>query len=277
MRASAVEQLLIPVKDGQPILLHVPAHLWEAKQLHGKNQVYAVAYFQYRTSIKPDWKFHPVELAEVLGMTRYGARDLLMAMARKGLVHDLGNKRIDTPARLMAYGLAYRKVHEYQANMGALNDLLYNKCQPKFAPTILKGTIVLNNRKPEPHTYNKSPLEVLQKAGIQYQSNPIVLNEPLYTQEETKQITEWCKNGRLDLWKAYTDLRSNEHDAVFQEHLEWYRTLFQEYGILPDPELEALKQALRTSRAISERAECQQKERNKTYDPRNLQPHKPSH
>lgn len=92
----------------------VPSHLLKCKGLHGRNQRVAVAYMYFRMSFNPRWTFNAVELSTVLGIHRTNAWRLLQSFTKKGIVKDLGNKRIDIPAQLQAHGLTHYFVHEFQ-------------------------------------------------------------------------------------------------------------------------------------------------------------------
>ena len=223
--SNATEQLAIPVKDGQPIVLHVPAHLKRA--FRSRKQRQGVVYCHWRmTYSKPDWRLNPVELSSVLGISRWGAHKVLMTMAKRGLVQDCGNKRIDTPARLMAYGLAYRNVHEYQANIPALNALFYNKAENESCSTILKEYYTGSNTDPEPPTYNKSLPQTF------YNLTP---------EDKVLAYHQWCEEKDYGLIEAFLSYIQSLRDK--QPSID-----LPEPEPEPDPELEALKEVYGTRR-----------------------------
>ena len=122
----------------------VPECIRACKVLHGQNQRKALVYVAQRMQWKEDYTFSPVELAGVLGITRYGAHKLLMAMAKLGLVQDLGNVKFDIPAEQQrshsngwkVYGFTHFFIHQYQANVSAVKALFGDALPQKSCSTI---------------------------------------------------------------------------------------------------------------------------------------------
>ena len=103
------------------LLIKVPRHL---SKCFTENQAKGVCYIHYTMNYRPSHKFHPVELAGVLGISRRGCLKMCLTFVKKGILQDIGNKRIDIPVHLQCHGLEYKKVHEFTANIQCVEDLM---------------------------------------------------------------------------------------------------------------------------------------------------------
>jgi len=108
------------------------------------NLPFAIAYLAYRTNHNPHWKFHPVEIASFLGVSRQRGHKLCGSLVKKGLLVSIGVKRIDIPVHLQCHGMTYYKVHEFRANVPAVDALMEVK-KPKKPKDILKANDIISS------------------------------------------------------------------------------------------------------------------------------------
>jgi hypothetical protein len=198
----------------------VPRHL-KCLRLKGK-QPDALFYVLSRTNTKPQWRFNPVELASVLKISRQGAWKMCLAFVKKGILVDIGNKRIDIPAKLQRNGWSYYIVHQFTAHL----DLLYNN--DGLPTNILNGTKYPKHIPPT--FYNLAP------------------------KERREVLCQWIRAGRRDLWNEY--LQETERDIKIEQAIidEWVEKVHKEwetereiaqYESIPDTELDVLKKQFR--------------------------------
>jgi hypothetical protein len=155
---------------------------------------------------------------------------MCVAFVKKGILKDMGNKRIDIPKHLQRNGWSYYKVHEYTANL----DLLF--------PT------------------NGSPTKKLNGTKYPKHITPTFYN--LEMKERKEILCQWIKAGRKDLFVEYLEEGEREyqieHDIIRQWvdkiHGEWdtEREIAQ-YESIPDPELDLLKNHFSHRRCFNDR------------------------
>jgi hypothetical protein len=234
----------------------IPEHLYQSKLLHTDNQIRGIPYLAFRTDANPYHRFTAPELAEKLGIDRRRGFDLLRAYARKSIVKDVGNKRIDIPENLQRNNWTYYNVHEYVAVIPTLHSLLYNQ---ECGPTTLNGTNTGNNRTPEkaksiPHSlsptfYNlklKEQRELLIKWNQkdlwdEWCARPIPIKPlpvtfyNLTLMEKILQVQKWDESENWSMENAVHEWI----DRLAREMRE--EREIAEYESFPDPELDLLK------------------------------------
>lgn len=140
----------------------VPKHLFRIKGFHGSNQRVFIAYAFHRSSCNPSWRFNPVEVSKVLGIHRSNSWRLLQSFVAKGLLNDVGNKRIDIPENLQAYGMTHFLVHEYTANLNEISAIMFpetvaraKKSEKRFDNFVQRSAAIVRPYESELEAYEK--------------------------------------------------------------------------------------------------------------------------